>query len=102
MNLNDGLIGLQKDPPYQPPFKIGDSVFVATCGMREPARVTDMPYKTMRTCKWLCKVFLTKAQTHVVYDIANIVHREREVDKLSSWEIMENVLGCDIRCKPSN
>lgn len=85
------------DIPYSPPFKIGDSVFVATCGMKEPATIVEAPYKTMFTRRFLVKVFLTKARTHVVYDIANIVHRERGIDKLSSWEIMENVLGKDIR-----
>lgn len=100
MNLNDGLIGLQKEPPYQPPFKVGDDVYILTCGMKEPATIAEAPYKTMFTRRFLAKVFLAKARTHVVYDIANIVHREREMDKLSSWEVMYNVLGFDIRDVP--
>lgn len=88
------------DIPYSPSFKIGDSVYVTTCGMKAPATIAAMPYKAMFTNKWLCKVFLIKARSWVTYEIANIVHMEREIDKLSSWEIMENVLGVDIRDVP--
>jgi len=85
------------DIPYSPSFKIGDEVYVLTCGLRAPATIAEMPYKAMFSGKWMCKVFLAKSRSWAVYEIANIVHREREIDKLSSWEIMENVLGCDIR-----
>lgn len=85
------------EPPYQPPFKIGDNVFILTCGMKAPATITEMPYKVLFSGRWMCKVFLTNARSWFVYDIANIVHREREMDKLSSWDVMYNVLGFDIR-----
>lgn len=91
------------DIPYSPPFKTGDDVYVLTCGLRAPATIAEMPYKAIFSGKlssrgrWLCKVFLTKARSWVTYEIDNIVHREREIDKLSSWEIMEDVLGVDIR-----
>lgn len=87
----------KEDASYTPPFKIGDNVYVLTCGMRVKATIADMPYKAQFTNKWLVKVFLTYARSWVVYEVANIVHREREMDKLSSWEVMYNVLGVDIR-----
>lgn len=86
-----------QDMPYQPPFKIGDSVFVTTCGMKAPAIIAEMPYKALFSGKWMCKVFLANARSWAVYEIANIVHREREMDKLSSWKVMYNVLGGDVR-----
>ena len=82
---------------YHPPFKIGDNVYVLTCGMRAPATIAEIPYKAQFTKKWLVKVCLTSARSWVVYEIANIVHREREMDNISSWDVMYNVLGFDIR-----
>ena len=96
----DNMDTPSSDPPYQPPFKIGDDVYVLTCGLRAPATIAEMPYKAIFSDKWLCKVFLTKAHSWVVYEIANIVHRERKIDNLSSWDVMYNVLGKDIRDVP--
>lgn len=94
------FIDSTQDGPYQPPFKIGEDVYILTCGMKAPATIAEMPYKAIFSGKWMCKVFLTKASSWAMYEIANIVHREREMDKLTTWDVMYNVLGIDIRDVP--